>query len=78
MYQKVSAEMENYLAADFIRALADYLGCYYGKKPIILLDAYDTPMQEAYVNRYWTDIVVFMRSLIMRLLRPIHTLTELL
>ena len=63
VYKKISADMENYLAADSIRALSDYLGRYYGKKPIILLDEYDTPMQEAYVNGYWDDIVEFMRSL---------------
>lgn len=36
---------------------------YYGKKVIILLDEYDTPMQEAYVNGYWEELAVFMRSL---------------
>ena len=30
---------------------------------IILLDEYDTPMQEAYVYGFWKDIVSFMRSL---------------
>ena len=63
VYQKISVDMENYLAVDSIRALSDYLGRYYGKRPIILLDEYDTPMQEAYVNGYWDDIVEFMRSL---------------
>ena len=33
------------------------------KKAIILLDEYDTPMQEAYVNGFWDKIVSFMRSL---------------
>ncbi len=36
---------------------------YYGKKVIILLDEYDTPMQEAYVYGYWEEIVSFMRNL---------------
>ena len=36
---------------------------YYGKKVIILLDEYDTPMQEAYVNGYWEELVAFTRSL---------------
>ncbi len=31
-------------------ALPNYLMRYYGKKVIILLDEYDTPMQEAYVG----------------------------
>ena len=30
---------------------------------IILLDEYDTPMQEAYVDGYWEELTVFTRSL---------------
>ncbi len=63
MYKKVDPEMENYIASDSIRALADYLQRYYGKKPIILLDEYDTPMQEAYVYGYWEEMVSFIRNL---------------
>ena len=43
--------------------LSDYLYRYYGKKAIILLDEYDTPMQEAYVGGYWQELVAFTRSL---------------
>lgn len=43
--------------------LSDYLYRYYGKKVIILLDEYDTPMQEAYVDGYWDELVAFTRSL---------------
>ena len=43
--------------------LSDYLYRYYRKKVIILLDEYDTPMQEAYVNGYWNELVDFTRSL---------------
>lgn len=43
--------------------LSDYLSRYYGKKVIILLDEYDTPMQEAYVHGFWDDLVSFTRSL---------------
>ena len=62
-YQKVSADMENYVATDSLNALSGYLMKYYGKKAIILLDEYDTPMQEAYVNGYWQEMVGFTRSL---------------
>ena len=34
-----------------------------GKKVIILLDEYDTPMQEAFVDGYWEQLVTFTRSL---------------
>lgn len=36
---------------------------FYRKRVIILLDEYDTPMQEAYINGYWDDLMQFMRSL---------------
>ncbi len=39
------------------------MGCFYGKKVILLLDEYDTPMQEAYVNDYWQEFASFIRSL---------------
>jgi len=43
--------------------LSDFLCRYYGKKVIILLDEYDTPMQEAYVGGYWNELMAFTRSL---------------
>ncbi len=43
--------------------LSDFLYRYYGKRVIILLDEYDTPMQEAYVKGYWDELVSFTRSL---------------
>ena len=43
------------MAALSLKILSGYLSRYYGKKAIILLDEYDTPMQEAYVNGYWAN-----------------------
>lgn len=62
-FQKVSAEMEDTIASDSLNALSNYLSRYYGRKVIILLDEYDTPMQEAYVYGYWREIVEFIRTL---------------
>ena len=62
-YQKVCADMEDSVASVALRSLAGFLGRYYGKKVIILLDEYDTPMQEAYVNGYWSEMAAFIRSL---------------
>lgn len=62
-FQKISTDMENYLASLSLKILSDYLYRYYGKKVIILLDEYDTPMQEAYVNGYWEEMAAFTRSL---------------
>ena len=46
-----------------LNEMSNYLSRYYGKKVIILLDEYDTPMQEAYVSGYWEELVAFTRSL---------------
>ncbi len=62
-YQKVRAEMSDSVAAVSLRSLSDFLCRYYKKKAIILLDEYDTPMQEAYVNGYWDEMASFTRSL---------------
>ena len=61
--RSISANMSDSMAAASLRALSDFLGRYYGKKTIILLDEYDTPMQEAYVNGYWREMLAFTRSL---------------
>lgn len=62
-FRKISVDMEEYVATDAIGVLSEILFRYYGKKVIVLLDEYDTPMQEAYVNGYWEEIVSFTRSL---------------
>ena len=45
-----------------VKGLASCLNRYYGQKVIILLDEYDTPMQEAYVHGYWDEFTSFIRS----------------
>ncbi len=62
-FQNVSADMSDVRAASSIRALSDYLCRFHKKRVIILLDEYDTPMQQAYVNGYWEELSVFMRRL---------------
>lgn len=61
--RKISADMEESEAAFALKALSGYMAKYYGKKVILLLDEYDTPMQEAYVNGYWKEMTSFIRSL---------------
>lgn len=62
-YRQISPNMEDYLASDSLNALSDYLMRYYGRKVIILLDEYDTPMQESYLYGYWDEMVPFIRNL---------------
>ena len=62
-FKRVSEDMDDSDASLALYQLSDYLCRYYGKKVIILLDEYDTPMQEAYVNGYWEELVGFSRSM---------------
>ncbi|MCI9318552.1 MAG: AAA family ATPase [Lachnospiraceae bacterium] len=62
-FLQISVNMEDNEAAFTLKALSGYLSRYYGKKVLILLDEYDTPMQEAYVNGYWQEMVRFTRNL---------------
>ncbi|MBU5480282.1 AAA family ATPase [Blautia sp. MSJ-19] len=62
-FDSVRLEMSDTTAALAISSLSDYLSRYYKKKVLIFLDEYDTPLQEAYVNGFWKDLVEFMRGL---------------
>ncbi len=62
-FRRISVDMDDVDATMAIHYLSKYLHLYYGKKVIILLDEYDTPMQEAYVNGFWDDLVAFTRSM---------------
>ena len=63
LFDMVSIDMDDDTATSAINQLSEFLERYYGKKVIILLDEYDTPMQEAYVDGYWDEFVAFTRSL---------------
>lgn len=62
-FEDVSKEMDDVTATLAIHQLSSYLERCYKKKVIILLDEYDTPLQEAYVNGYWNEMTGFVRSL---------------
>lgn len=62
-FRSVRTDMDDVTATMAIHKMSDFLSRYYGKNVIILLDEYDTPMQEAYVNGYWEEIVSFIRSI---------------
>lgn len=63
LYKKIMNDMDYVDATLSLYHMSRFLYEYYGKKVIILLDEYDTPMQEAFVDGYWDDLVSFTRSL---------------
>lgn len=62
-FRRISPNMEDYEASGSIKELCKYISRFYEKKVIILLDEYDTPMQEAYVNGFWGELVSFTRGM---------------
>ncbi|MCM1124042.1 MAG: ATP-binding protein [Eubacterium sp.] len=61
--RKLVEDTDDHTASLSIKVLSECLYRYYGKKVIVLLDEYDTPMQEAYVSGYWDEMAAFIRSL---------------
>ena len=61
--KSISANMDDYSAISSLGTLSEFLYRYYGKKVIILLDEYDTPLQEAWMYGYWQEMVELIRGL---------------
>ena len=62
-FRSIHADMEEAEAVMAVQKLSEFLFRHYGKRVIILLDEYDTPLQEAYVGGYWEELVSFIRNL---------------
>ena len=62
-FQAVTPEMNDADAVMALQNLCLFLSKYYGKKVIVLLDEYDTPLQESYAHGYWRELTAFTRSL---------------
>ena len=62
-YKSVSMDMSDAIISTSLNKLCVFMYKYYGKKVIIIFDEYDTPMQEAYMNGYWDELVALTRSL---------------
>lgn len=61
-FNGIKPNMGEEVQADAINRLSDFLSRYYEKKVIILLDEYDTPMQETWLSGYWDEAVSFFRG----------------
>lgn len=61
-FRSVKMDMPQVVATLAVHKMSEFLYRYYRKKVIILLDEYDTPMQEAFVNGYWEELVSFERN----------------
>ncbi len=62
-FDYINADMSDTIAAMSLHRLALCMNHYYGKRVLIFLDEYDTPLLEAYINGYWEELVCFIRGL---------------
>lgn len=62
-FSLVAPMMSDAVAAMSLKRLSMCLHSYYGKKVLIFLDEYDTPLQEAYMYGFWDELTGFMRGL---------------
>ena len=61
--EEISENMSDTDAAYSVKLLSSLLEKRYCKKVLIFLDEYDTPLQEAYINGYWDQMVAFTRTM---------------
>lgn len=62
-FESVREDMGDVEAAMALQKLSEFLFRHHGKRTLILLDEYDTPLQEAYAGGYWEELAAFVRSM---------------
>ena len=64
MFQKIMAEQADYSAYnDALKFLSECLWQYHGKNTMILIDEYDVPLENAYLEGFYDRMIQFIRSL---------------
>ena len=64
MFQKIMAGQADYSAYnDALKFLSECLWQYHGKNTMILIDEYDVPLENAYLEGFYDQMIQFIRSL---------------
>ena len=64
MFQKIMTEQADYSAYnDALKFLSECLWQYHGKNTMILIDEYDVPLENAYLEGFYDQMIQFIRSL---------------
>ena len=61
-FRQMNKDVNDAVCSMSVKQLCNYYNRYHKKKVIVLLDEYDTPMQEAYIHGYWEEFTSFMRG----------------
>ncbi len=62
-YNRMTWSASDAMLSSSLRQMSNFLQRYHGREVMILLDEYDTPMQEAWLSNYWNEAVEFFWSL---------------
>ena len=62
-YNRMTWNASDAMLSSSLHQMSNFLQRYHGREVMILLDEYDTPMQEAWLSNYWNEAVEFFRSL---------------
>ena len=62
-YRNIKLGMTAEMAVGAIHSMAGFMQRYYNQKVIIILDEYDTPMQDAWISGYWEETASFFSGL---------------
>ena len=62
-YNRMTWNASDAMLSSSLRQMSNFLQRYHGREVMILLDEYDTPMQEAWLSNYWNEAVELFRSL---------------
>ena len=61
-YNSIKIGMPDEIAVGAVHQMACFMQRYYRENVIIILDEYDTPMQDAWLSGYWNKAVIFFSS----------------
>ena len=74
------AMVNNFMTQEIVETsiskLCTWLKRYHGISPIVLLDEYDAPMQEAWAHGYWDEMCTFMRSFMNETFKANHAISR--
>lgn len=71
-YRSIRPGIRAEVAAGAIHSMAGFMKRYHNKEVIIILDEYDTPMQESWLSGYWDKAAIFLAASLIAPSRPIH------
>ncbi|OQY10188.1 MAG: hypothetical protein B6I28_01460 [Fusobacteriia bacterium 4572_132] len=65
IYKKImNLDEKDEIYENSIKKISEYMYRYYGKKVMLLIDEYDTAIQQSYLNGYYNEFMIFMGNLL--------------